>query len=64
MYCFVTALINGTFTNALLLSSVYGKEAQGISLIGDKKLKDTSGLTKATCFYSDHAQKEVKSVMG
>lgn len=57
-WCFVTALINKTFTNALLLSSVYGKEAQGISLVGDKKPKHISGLTEAMCFYSGHAPKK------
>lgn len=62
--CFVTALIKETFSNALLLSSVYGKEARGVSPTGDKKPKGMFGLTKATCFYSDLAQKQVKSVMG
>lgn len=61
--CFVTDLIKETLTNSFLLSSVYGKEARGISQIEDKIPEDMSGLTKAMCFYSDHAQNQIKVVM-
>lgn len=47
----------------MLLSSVYGKEVRGISQIEDKIPEDMSGLTKAMCFYSDHAQNQIKVVM-